>query len=325
MPSYAKMMDSSDAYANNKHLFIEFNYIPGGSPLLTLEKKTNPFTARFKAFLTSFSDAYSSNWNEQAVYGRMDPISTFERTARQISFEFEVVAASFQEAVDNYHESQKLLRFLYPVYEESSTSAATISSAPLLKLKFGNLIHDVSLGASAAESRGSALDKGLVGYLDGLSYAPDMEVGFFDNNAVEHIMPKINRFSCMFTVLHTHGLGWSRGGIDGIQERQIGFPYGNFSYSQEVEKESAGENPEEDIFGSGEASAARDSTRSAGRRSTREARRSGQTEAGTTLSEDARTISDQPPAQSLFDPEGEGYVPRNYYENITGKERTKPS
>ena len=116
MPSRARFLDYSDAYAKNKHLIIEFHYIPGGNPTSIVYKESSPVTARFKAFLTTFSDAYSSVWNEQAVYGRMDPLSTFERTSRKIQFEFEVVAASFSEAVRNYHESQKLLRFLFIKY-----------------------------------------------------------------------------------------------------------------------------------------------------------------------------------------------------------------
>ncbi len=40
----------------------------------------------FKAFLTSFSDKYASNWNEQSVYARMDPIYTYQNTTRIISF-----------------------------------------------------------------------------------------------------------------------------------------------------------------------------------------------------------------------------------------------
>ena len=41
--------------------------------------------ALFGAFLTSFSDSMASNWNEEQVYGRQDPIGTFQSTTRKIS------------------------------------------------------------------------------------------------------------------------------------------------------------------------------------------------------------------------------------------------
>jgi len=32
------------------------------------------------AWVTDFSDVYTSQWNEETVYGRMDPLVTFQQT-----------------------------------------------------------------------------------------------------------------------------------------------------------------------------------------------------------------------------------------------------
>ena len=45
----------------------------------------------FKAFITGLSDNYSSKWNAQDVYGRMDPIATFQGTRRNINVFFQTL------------------------------------------------------------------------------------------------------------------------------------------------------------------------------------------------------------------------------------------
>ena len=64
--------DGSDSLANQLGQVIEFYHIPTGQ------------TLRFKAFLTTFTDQYSSEWEESPVFGRMDAIQTFKGTTRSI-------------------------------------------------------------------------------------------------------------------------------------------------------------------------------------------------------------------------------------------------
>ena len=44
----------------------------------------------FRAFLTSYNDSFSSNWNKESVYGRMDPIYTFQNTQRTMGLSFTI-------------------------------------------------------------------------------------------------------------------------------------------------------------------------------------------------------------------------------------------
>ena len=73
-------------------------------------------------------------------------------------------------------------------------------TAPLIKLKFSNWTHNEGF-------------KGLLGYLSGISYAPNMEAGTLihdgDRTKMFHHMPKELVVNCDFTVLHTHRLGWN--------------------------------------------------------------------------------------------------------------------
>jgi len=182
--------DASDSYANSYNHIIVFTHIATG------------LTSRFKAFVTSFSDQYQSRWNDVDVFGRMDPITTFQGTKREINFSFDVVANSSREALRNLEHSRRLIQSLYPVYDDiggagRAFSATSIQAPPLLKLKFSNLItnHD---------------GQGLVGKLDGINYVPDFEPGVFERNG--RILPKVNKFDCTFTVLHTVALGFNSQG-----------------------------------------------------------------------------------------------------------------
>ena len=59
-------VDGSDAYANNRKLFISFHHVPTGKDVF------------FKAFITAFNETYNSDWSSESVYGRADPIYLFK-------------------------------------------------------------------------------------------------------------------------------------------------------------------------------------------------------------------------------------------------------
>ena len=228
---------------NNAGFVIHFLHIPTGE------------TCHFKAFLTDFDDQYESQWNEEEVFGRMDPISTFKRTRRRIRLGWDVPAASEEEAILNLIESEKLLRMLYPVYEErlaanfveggsdglvtspsgDQRKVGTMVAPPLFKIKFANLIMDGNgdVGSGAEQS-------GLVGTIAGMSYKPDIEQGFFggfigdDLNRLitpGALVPQTINFDIDFVVHHQHGMGYRRNsqapyfGPSTTSPRGGGFPY----------------------------------------------------------------------------------------------------
>lgn len=200
--------DASDGLANHRQQFIDFYHVPSGQ------------SVQFKAFLTAFSDQFSSDWNDEEAFGRMDAISTFKRTKRIISLGWTVPSASIEEAILNQERASMLLSMLYPDYDGLDGGASRIRTGPLFKLRFMNLIQNVASPGSNAK------DGGLLGKLNGLSYEPDLEQGFFDsmdpiaeapylNYAIpndargELIFPQTLKFQCEFTVIHEHSLGWS--------------------------------------------------------------------------------------------------------------------
>ena len=130
----------------------------------------------FEGWVTTFSDNYSSQWHEEQVYGRMDPLATFMRTGRKIQLAFDVVSDDLTGAENNLAAVNELITYLYPVYEQQPNSGnrrvgQTIQAAPLIGLKWTNLIADASD------------DSELIGYLDGVNYAPKVEEGGFGRAA----------------------------------------------------------------------------------------------------------------------------------------------
>ena len=210
----------------------------------------------FKAFLTQFEDQFSSDWTTEQVFGRMDPIRSFRGTQRMISLGFDVLAGDVDEAKWNLKNCSHLLSMLYPSYGEaninpgpdapppedgssaqfkatknitdsndsssrSPNNAATILGAPLFRLKFANLIQSANADGKPVTS----IDSGLIGSIDGLTYSPDVEQGFFDVGVGE-LYPQTIKLSFSFFVAHDHPLGWGKQG-DKKEFRTDGnsFPY----------------------------------------------------------------------------------------------------
>ena len=140
-------VDGSDALANKKQI-ITFYHV-----------NSNHFVA-FKAFITAYNEAYSSDWASEPVYGRADPIYMFKNTTRKITLAFKVPAATVNEAYENLTNVQKLLQYLYPNYKglrprawdpdtnngaggfresPGHAHANTIAGAPLVRLGVMNL------------------------------------------------------------------------------------------------------------------------------------------------------------------------------------------
>ena len=164
---------------------------------LTITSALTGDSISFAAFLNSFSQNFTSNWSSEEVYGRNDPISTFQGTKRSISISFEIPSNSLESAKSALSGCNKLAKFLYPGYLDSSqASGKIISRPPLVKIKFANLISN---GA----------DGPLLGFLDGLEWNPLLEMGMFHEGASSFkLYPKVISLAFTFNVLHQKDIGW---------------------------------------------------------------------------------------------------------------------
>jgi len=243
---------ATDDLANKKKQFIEIWHVP---------TQLNVF---FKSFITTFQDTYTTEYNKESVFGRMDPVATYKRTGRVITLGWDVPASGLEEAKENLAKMNRLVQFLYPVYDNAigaGSGATTMRSGPIFKIKMGNLImkpgHD-TVNSPAAQA-------GLPGIIEGFSFTPKLEFGVFDPaikqvvgakvypNHGEHknwestrktregtakfdgsLYPKMVSAQIRFTVLHDTPLGWEMEGANGAVLRNnkgagtkaSRFPYG---------------------------------------------------------------------------------------------------
>lgn len=161
----------------------------------------------FKAFLTDFNDQYTTNWNNTEIYGRMDPIYTYKNTIRKITLGFDVPNFDAEEAKTNAENADKLIRALYPVYETNAgLGTEIISSPPLFKIKFANLITNVAKSEDETANV-TAQEGGLMGWIDSYGFKPELDSGFFIEEG--KIFPKLFKVNFNFNVIHEHPLGMS--------------------------------------------------------------------------------------------------------------------
>ena len=198
-------------------------------------------TVSFRGWVTEFSDQFTSNWRTESVYGRMDPLATFENTQRQLNIGFDVVSGDANEAAKQLAKINRLIEFLYPVYSGNALSDQnTLRASPLIGLRWSNLVGNPLNGQR------------LVGYLGGCTYAPDIAMGTFilDHGYSEYetrdaegssneepiyeyvetdysgrsAVPKVVSISLNYTVIHTHLVGWSQD-VGPQQPGQSGFTF----------------------------------------------------------------------------------------------------
>jgi hypothetical protein len=205
--------DPTDGVGYKEHV-VDLYHVPTGK------------SVRFKGWVTNFADSYSSNWNTEDAYGRMDPISTFQNTVRSITLDWDVVAASLEEARDNMAKCELLFAMLYPTYDSAGDSAAAIKASPLFKLKYSNLI-----GVPTMSAGGEAKESGLLGSMGGFEYSPDFDAGFFVNGA--KIYPQKISLSAEFQVLHNFKVGWD---ANTRNFRTSNYPYGGTLVDGAAEK-----------------------------------------------------------------------------------------
>jgi hypothetical protein len=185
------------------------NYVKNTGAIIEIKTAMNDLVrAEFDAFVTSFNDSFTSQWSTENVYGRQDPIGTFQSTTRTISLGFDIVAFSRDDAKVNMLEINKLINMLYPTYStiEEQPNALALSKAPLVEIKYANLIHE----------NGDP----LLGWISSFSANPALDMGMFTEN--KKLFPKVYNATLTFNPQHRDQLGFTKDQTTGRVSR---FPY----------------------------------------------------------------------------------------------------
>tara|TARA_R110002074_G_scaffold181438_5_gene346049 strand:- start:59 stop:736 length:678 start_codon:yes stop_codon:yes gene_type:complete len=152
--------------------------------------------------MTGFSDTVTPSWTEESVYGRMDPIATYQGTTRAIELSFDI--GPFSDSDDRkklaLQKVSRLMQFQYPTYTTSG-SATSITSPPILNVQFANYIRSGNNGP-------------LLCYMTAMSYTPvDGMSATTTPKVVDDrgatILPQRIAVSLSLKVLHGEPPGWS--------------------------------------------------------------------------------------------------------------------
>jgi len=185
---------------------------------------------RLPGSVAKFQDNFTPVFNKENVYGRMDPIATYQGTGRTIDLTWAIDITSVKS------ETQGLLRaigdlakFMYPVYQDkyfNKLGTGTLVAPPLLRFRLDNAMNQ-NLGLMkrgippSTEQRtpaGQVLGAGLLGIVNSfkyLTFVTGLQGGelnvtrLLDKNNELKIVPTHVEVSFSITILHEEGkVGW---------------------------------------------------------------------------------------------------------------------
>lgn len=192
--------------ANSKQLYLSIFNLP------------SQIEINLMAYIDTYNENYTSDWNQEKVFGRQDPIATFKDTSREITLAVKVIANSEAEGRKNLEDCNRLIQFLYPAYQ-AANRANTIARPPLCRMRFANLIRRAD-GADSPNAR----EGGLLGFFTSISLTVEDDEGYFDPGAAT-LIPKVISLGMSYKPLHEHDLGW--GPEIGFNNPEfVDFPYG---------------------------------------------------------------------------------------------------
>jgi hypothetical protein len=190
--------------------------------------------------LITFEDRFKPNFHKEQVYGRMDPIVSYQNTNRAMNFSWEIDFSSGDTSWA-YAALGDLAKMMYPVYQDKCVNrlgTGTLVAAPLLRfsLRSGDG-GAVKLLRSPAGTAGQTIN-GILGVVESFEYlkmnatkgnftmmrTPGVALG---NN----ILPLSLTLNFGITVLHEGGkVGWvwekSDTGVLLTFGQGQGYPYG---------------------------------------------------------------------------------------------------
>lgn len=150
-------------------------------------------SVQFPSIITQFSDQWTPQWNATSVYGRMDPVSFYSGTRRELTLGFRVIGESAADSAANTRDIQRLIQFQYPRYQRVSgiTGRAqpgdqrTIVAPPYFSFRFLNLLNSGRAGTNT-----------LYGYIMG---SIQVQPGFQDKSKLVHFNNQVDPTHAFFS------------------------------------------------------------------------------------------------------------------------------
>jgi hypothetical protein len=189
---------SADIKKDKKH---------GAAPSLVITHiASNKFVTFNHMKMRAFKDDFKTSYNSEQVFGRMDPIVTYQGTTRNITLGFDIGTHGDDAMAKSLAMATRLMQFQYPVYEDPG-NALSLSRPPLVYVEFGNYIRSGAGGPLLCAMQGftySPFDK------HDRTYSPMIRK--VNGTGEPHLIPKRISFDMNFIVLHEQTPGWGDAG-----------------------------------------------------------------------------------------------------------------
>jgi hypothetical protein len=168
----------------------------------------------FPAYLTQLNDQFDVQVSADQAYGRTDPTPIYRGVTRRIGVTLKIPCFDAADANENLKKINKFIYNLYPSYQ-SFKGDLVISSPPLVRVKFANLISNQTRGFG-----------GLLGYITNFQYNIDPSEGFFFSSAngqanTTNLFFRSYTISFTFSVLHEDVVGF----VNGKPNTNRDYPY----------------------------------------------------------------------------------------------------
>ena len=179
---------------------------------LIIQSLIDGSSVSLQGYVSNINLGWNSNWNEEVVYGRIDPIPTYSNTTRTVSITVQlVVPAALSKSkklglsMANMEKLNLLANMCYPGYdltvgESSNIASGVLKSAPLVNIKYGNVISGQENGP---ENEGGF----ITAYIKNLSVDFQTEGLYSLGIQSQKFFRKIS-VSLDFGVIHTHNVGY---------------------------------------------------------------------------------------------------------------------
>lgn len=155
-------------------------------------------TLYFSSIITEYSDSWNPRWTQDNVYGRMDPVSFYGGTTRELNLGFRIISDDAEEARTNMGKIQKFVQYQYPTY----SSTDTINAPPYFEFQFLNVLKSSTEGSV------------LTGYING---AVQINPGFQTKEQAQYFNPAFDKLyfsdvtiGLRIQVLHQGSIGWNK-------------------------------------------------------------------------------------------------------------------
>jgi hypothetical protein len=194
----------------------------------------------FNSIITEFSDSWTPRWSTEMAYGRMDPLSFYSGTGRELTFGFRIVSDDANEAKKNMVKIQDLIKYQYPSMDlysffrrSTPTSPARaidgikpfglIKAPPYFELQFLNLFNSHGINTLRAYINGAIqISPGFQGKEQSQYFSSDFKEIYFSDVTITLRMQVVHDSDLFLGTANINVNGQVAAQTEGAQS----YPYG---------------------------------------------------------------------------------------------------